>query len=108
VGILENQLLKVLRGEGLTDLELIALATNSKSWDDRRASGWDEVEIPILIDTDGVFYIYSADSNDIILIDKKGRLVTKEFFSPDLEYESGALEKFLQGLRQRIRELHAE
>jgi len=45
-----------------------------------------------------VFYIYGVDSYQVILIDKEGRLVTKEDFSDEV----------IEKLKQRVRELHAE
>jgi hypothetical protein len=97
VAALERDLLTPLRAEGLTDLVLPCLATNATSWD-QHAPGFDEVSLPIMIDTDGVFYIYSADSYEMILVDRKGRLVTKEVYS----------DAAVAVMKQRIREVYAE
>jgi hypothetical protein len=97
VAALERDLQTPLRAEGVTDLVLSCVATNATSWD-QHAPGFDEVSLPIMIDTAGVFYIYSADSYEMILIDRKGRLVTKEIFS----------EAAVVTMKQRIREVHAE
>jgi hypothetical protein len=97
VVVLEDKLLNALRAEGLSDLELTCIATNATSWSER-APGFDLISSPILIDTDGVFYLYGATSYDVILIDKQGRLVTKESFSDEV----------VEKLKQRVRELHAE
>ena len=95
--VLEDALLDGLKAEGLTDLELACVATNAESWS-QHAPGFEEVASPILIDTDGVFYIYGATSYEVILIDRQGRLVTKETYSDEV----------VEKLKQRIRELHAE
>jgi hypothetical protein len=95
--VLEEKLLAALKAEGLTDLELACIATNAESWSER-APGFEEVSSPILIDTDGVFYVYGAASYEVILIDRRGRLVTKETYSDEV----------VDTLKQRIRELHAE
>jgi len=95
---LENGTLAPLRAEGVTDLELVSIAGNATSWS-QHASGWDEVAFPVMIDTDGIFYLYGAESYDIILVDKQGRLVTKDTFPLDSD---------LGKLNQRIRDLHAE
>ena len=87
-----------LKDEGLTDVAFLAITTNATSWDDNRAPGFDEVTLPITLDSAGVFYLYSADSYDVILVDKKGRLVSKQQFP----------ETTTAILNQRIRELHAE
>jgi hypothetical protein len=87
----------VLQDEGLTDVELLCVATNATSWD-QRDPGFEQVTYPILLDTAGVFYMYGAESYDIILVDKLGRLVTK------VSYDESLFNEILQ----RIRELHAE
>jgi hypothetical protein len=97
-------MLQALRGEGLGDVELACVATNAKSWD-QRAPGFDRASFPIMIDTDGVFYIYGATSNDAILIDKRGRLVVKENLP---WHDQGIDPELVAKLNQRIRELHAE
>jgi hypothetical protein len=102
-----------LRAEGLTDFELPCIATNAASWDQRAqscigpepcpADPFAQVDLPVMLDTDGVFYIYSADSYHMILVDKQGRLVTKEICSVD-----GCSDDLIERVKQRLRELYAE
>lgn len=94
---LQNDVFNVLRQEGVDQLELEIIVTHAQSWADR-AENFNEAKIPVMLDTAGVFYIYSADSYDMVLIDKKGRLVSKEPFNP---FD-------ISKIQQRIRELYAE
>ncbi len=96
--VLQDRVSDELQDEGLTDVELASVATNATSWD-QRAPGWDQVTYPVMLDASGqVFKLYGAQSYDIILVDKQGRLVTKVSYS----------ESVLDQVLQRIRELHAE
>ena len=103
VGEIQEQLVRPLRGEGLTDFEALVItgwdqATAGPNWEDR-ATGYDEVELPIMTDKTGAYYIYAADYYDAVLIDKKGRLVIKQ-----RKFSAAAFD----GFRKKIRELYAE
>ncbi len=80
------------------DLALCTITFNGPTWESR-VDGYDEVDFPVMPDTDGVTYMYGAEPYDVILIDKKGRMVTKE-----AEYGDSSVAR----VNQRIRELHAE
>lgn len=98
VATIENQMYRVLKAEGLTQLEFMAIMEDSgMPWKDR-AFGFDQASYPVMLDKGGVFYMYSAKAYDAFLVDKKGRLVTKVPFS-DAE---------VFNLNSRIRKLHAE
>ncbi len=109
---LDTQVRKQLHSEGLTDFELPCIATNAASWDQRTTgcSGpepcptdpFAQVELPVMLDTAGVFYIYSADSYHMILVDRQGRLVAREICAS----EGCAVE--IQRVKQRLREIYAE
>jgi hypothetical protein len=90
--------LKPLRSEGLTDIELVGVFTNGKSWGDHNPE-FDGVTFPMLLDPEGgVFYLYGTSSYEVIFVDKKQRLVSKQIFDDSLT---------LQYL-QKARELHDE
>jgi hypothetical protein len=87
----------------VTGIEFLALtgydhATEGPTWE-HHDIGYEKVSYPVMLDKDGVQYIYSADIYDVVLIDKKGRLVTKLPSFSDRD---------VAGLNKRIRELHAE
>jgi hypothetical protein len=92
---------EVLRSEGLTDLEFVVITMQGPTWE-YHASGYDKATFPIEPDTDGVFYIYGATAYDVILIDKKGRLVSKQAGFDDTDTA------MVSKLNQRMRELYAE
>ena len=99
VATIENQMHKVLRAEGLTELEFVAIMETGVEWNDPyRALSFEDATYPIMLDTVGVFYMYGADTYDVFLVDKKGRLVTKMPFS----------EAMVLDLNKRLRKLHAE
>ena len=108
---LDSQVRKQLHSEGLTELEVPCIATNASSWEQRYRScpssgpcddPFAQVELPVMLDAGGgVFYIYSADSYHMILVDKQGRLAAKEICSGDCSVE-------IQRVKQRLRELYAE
>jgi hypothetical protein len=90
--------LKPLRSEGLSDVELIGVYTNGRSWSDRNDS-FDAVTFPMLLDPEGgIFWLYNTTSYDMIFIDKQLRLVSKQAYDDSL---TGVI-------KQRLRELHAE
>jgi hypothetical protein len=109
---LDNQVRKQLHSEGLTELEVPCIATNASSWDQRAmaclgpepcpADPFAQVDLPVMLDTGGVFYIYSADSYHMILVDRQGRLVAREICAS----EGCSVE--IQRVKQRLRELYAE
>lgn len=93
---------EVLKAQGVTEIEFLALTAwdhenQGPTWEFHHV-GFEAATFPVLPDKVGVQYIYSADYYDVILVDKKGRLVTKQPFSPVA----------IEGLNKRIRELHAE
>jgi peroxiredoxin len=97
---LETEMLDVLRSQGLNDVEFLAVTTSSQGggWEDH-AAGYETVGFPVLVDrTMGVFFVYGAVLDDIFLVDKQSRLVTKTEFSLALVNE----------LNSKIRELHLE
>lgn len=89
---------QVLKAEGLKDLEFLGVMDSYVPWD-QHLSDFDKATYPLMLDTSGVVYIYSASTYDVYLIDKKGRLVTKE---PGFSIERS------NAVNKRIRELHAE
>ena len=89
---------KVLKAEGLKEIEFLGVMASHIPWEDRY-SDFDKPTYPLMLDTSGVIYIYSASTYDVYLIDKKGRLVTKE---PDFSITR------IKAINTRIRELHAE
>jgi hypothetical protein len=92
-------MLDKLRGEGLTDLEFMVVTQSGFTWEDH-ASGYDDVLYPVMPDTAGVYYVYGAQAYDVVLVDRKGRLVSKEKGFYD--------ETMVNFLNQRLRDLHAE
>jgi hypothetical protein len=100
VATIENQMYKALRAEGLTELEFLAVMEDVDiPWGSPvMASGFDEATYPVMLDQGGTFYMYSATTYDVFLIDKKGRLVTKVPFSDAVIFD----------LNKRLRKLHAE
>ncbi|MFH1129912.1 MAG: hypothetical protein V1754_01165 [Pseudomonadota bacterium] len=87
-----------LKAEGLKDLEFVAVTMSGVDWVDH-AAGFDVATFPVMPDISGMYSLYSAEPYDVFLVDKKGRLVSKEgSFSVLLVDE----------LNKRIRELHAE
>jgi hypothetical protein len=109
---LDTNVRKALYAEGLVDFELPCIATNASSWEDRTRNcigpepcpidPFAQVDLPIMLDTSGVFYIYSADSYQMILVDKQGRMVAKEVCASE-----GCADQ-IPAVKQRLRELYAE
>lgn len=91
--------MEVLKGQGLTDLEFLVITYPGLSWKDH-ADGYEVATFPVMIDTTGsVHGIYDVSAYTVILIDKKGRMVTtKEDFT----------ESMVDTLNRKIRDLHAE
>ena len=93
---------QVLKGQGLTDLEFMVMTEIGEDgpfWADH-AQGYEQATFPVMPDVGGVFQTpYGADYYDVFLVDKKGRLVTKEANFSDEKTDA---------VNQRIRELHAE
>jgi hypothetical protein len=92
-------MLDVLRQEGLTDLEFAVITYNGVTWENH-AAGYEEATFPVMPDSSGVFYMYGANPYDVILVDKKGRLVSKES-----NFSSAARGDQVMA---RLRELHEE
>jgi hypothetical protein len=90
-------MLDVLRKQGLTDVEFLAVTAPGPTWADR-ADGYEEASFPVMSDNGGVYYMYGVSPYDVILVDKKGRLVTSDEFSTDK----------VDTLLRKIRDLHAE
>jgi len=92
-------MVQALAQEGLADVAFLAVVApgGTGTWADR-AEGFDSASFPVMIDTKGIAYIYGAEPYEVVLVDKRGRLVTGERFNSDA----------LAGLKQRIRQLHAE
>lgn len=88
-----------LAREGLTDVGFLAVVTPGPtgSWADH-AEGFESATFPVLLDTKGVYYIYGVEPYEVVLVDKRGRLVTRQRLTADA----------VDGLKQRIRQLHAE
>jgi hypothetical protein len=77
---------------------VVGVLANGSSWEDR-ASGFEEARYPLLLDPMGaIFYLYGTESYELILIDRKLRLVEKKIFT----------DSALPAVKQRLRELHAE
>lgn len=92
-------MLDVLRGEGLENLEFMVVGQMETTWE-KRASGFDEIDFPVMADSEGVvFDLFSADAFNVFLIDKQGRLVS-QIVSMN--------EELVDQLNKRIRQLHAE
>ena len=88
-----------LKAEGLTEVEYLALTAPGYGWADH-VPGYDEVDFPVMPDPMGeVFNLYGATYYDAYMVDKKGRLVTKQaMFSKD----------YFDAFNKRIRVLYAE
>ena len=91
-------MLDVLISEGYSNLLFSCVTRSGLGWDDH-SKQYEEVRYPVLPDEAGVFALYGADTYDVYLIDKEGRLVTKKADFVDSDAAQ---------LNQRIRELHAE
>ena len=88
-----------LTAEGITDVEFLAITAPGFGWTDH-VEGYDEVDFPVMPDVLGSVYdLMGATYYDAFLVDKKGRLVTKQAnFSSD----------YFDAFNKRIRGLHAE
>jgi hypothetical protein len=98
VADLEQKMYQVLKSEGLTAIEFLGVMAGHISWD-QRLSDFEKPTYPLMLDSSGISYIYSGSPYDVFLIDKKGRLVTKE---PDFSVER------IKPTNKRIRELYVE
>jgi hypothetical protein len=90
-------MLDVLRKQGLTAVEFLAITAPGPTWTDR-SEGYDTASFPVMSDNGGVYYMFGVQPYDAILIDKKGRLVITDEFSSDK----------VDALLRKIRDLHAE
>lgn len=91
---------QVLLREGFENFEFIVVTFYGPSWEDR-ALGFEMASFPIMADSrdDKVVTLFSANPYDVILIDRKGRMVTREYnFSPAL----------VESLTKRLRDLISE
>lgn len=86
--------------EGLTDFQTIAVTYPGEDWS-VHAAGMEQCSFPIMPDTMGVYDLLGAKLFTMMLVDKKGRMVsTFDDFGDNVE----AIEK----LKKRIRELYVE
>jgi hypothetical protein len=97
---MDAQMYSVLKGEGVTEIEFLAITAYGPTWTDR-ATGYAEAEFPILPDDSegSVFALYGATYYDVFLVDKKGRLVTGIH-----AFSSASFSEY----NRRIEELNAE
>jgi len=94
-------MMDLLKGQGLTNVEFLVITRVGPSWSDH-ATGFEVATFPVMVDNanqGGVYDIYDVPEYTLILIDKKGRLVTtQEDFT----------EENIDALNRKIRDLHAE
>jgi hypothetical protein len=91
----------VLKGQGFNDLEFMVITAwkdGKPNWDNH-VPGFEAPTFPVMADKKDVHRLYSALTYDLMLVDKKGRLVSKL-----ADYSSANAEE----LKRRLRELHAE
>ena len=93
-------MLSPLRAEGLKDLEFLVITAPGFTWADH-ASGYDVAMFPVMQDDDrSVHTLYGADTYDVFLVDRKGRLVVSiEGFWDDT---------LISSINNRLRQLYAE
>ena len=84
----------------MTDLSFFAVTQQGVDWEGR-VDGYDDATFPVMSDTDGKVYpLYGASAYDAFLIDRQGRLVTRF---------AGVYDNVqFPGIRNRLRDLHAE
>lgn len=92
-------MLNVLKAQGLTDLEFMVVTMQGPTWE-YHAQGFEQVTYHVMPDVNGAVYdAFGADAYNVLLIDKKGRVVTMK---------SSFADELIPSLNKRIRELHAE
>lgn len=85
-----------LKTEGITEVEFLALTAPGFGWKDH-VEGYDKVDFPVMPDVYGsVFDLYGATFYDAFLVDKKGRLVTKQASFSNANFD--AFNKRIRGL----------
>ncbi len=89
-----------LAGEGIRDVQAMAVTHGDVGWENR-ADGFNSVTFPVLRDNAQVHVwdAYGADYYELYLVDKKGRLVTKE-----ADFTASSVTR----VNGRVRQLYAE
>jgi hypothetical protein len=91
----------LLKGQGLNNVEFLVITRSGPGWSDH-APGFEVATFPVMVDNanqGGVYDIYDVPEYTVILVDKKGRLVTtEEDFS----------EETVDALNRKLRDLHVE
>lgn len=100
-------MLDVLRAQGLTDLEFMAVTWSDDGWE-WHVEGYEQIDFPVMPDTVGVYYVYGANVDDVMLVDKKGRLVTKVNIAAANPATGMLTSTLAESLNKKIRELHLE
>lgn len=102
--LLQRKMLEPLVTQGYSGVQFISVSIDpSVAWP-QRAVGFDTARFPVLIDTAGAHYTWGAFPHELFLVDRWGRLVSKEAdFSVALSSDPP-----IERLLTRIKELHGE